>query len=230
MYFVKGNLLTKIFLFSMHHMSSPTIDALNWRYATKQYDPTRKLTPEQLDLLSEALRLSPSSFGLQPWKFIIVTDPELRTKLRAAAWNQAQITDASQVIVLCRKEGFGAADIEAFIKATAEARGQNVEDLAGYKQMMEGALLSRSAEQLAVWSSEQIYLALGVLLTACAAQDVDACPMEGFDPAQFDQILDLPAQGLRSVVVCAVGYRSENDKYASAAKVRFPKEEVIVRL
>ena len=206
------------------------LQKLNWRYATKEFDSSKKISAETLDRLLEALRLAPSSFGLQPWKFVVVENAELRQKLRAAAWNQGQITDASQVIVLCRKEGFGAADIEAFIKATAEARGQNVEDLAGYKQMMEGALLSRSAEQLAVWSSEQIYLALGVLLTACAAQDVDACPMEGFDPAQFDQILDLPAQGLRSVVVCAVGYRSENDKYASAAKVRFPKEEVIVRL
>jgi nitroreductase len=206
------------------------LQKLNWRYATKEFDSSKKIPAETLENLLEALRLAPSSFGLQPWKFVVVENAELRQKLRAAAWNQGQITDASHVIVLCRKEGFGASDIEAFIKATAEARGQNVEDLAGYKQMMEGALLPRSAEQLAVWSSEQIYLALGVLLTACAAQDVDACPMEGFDPAQFDQILDLPAQGLRSVVVCAVGYRSENDKYASAAKVRFSKEEVIVRL
>ncbi len=120
----------------MHHMSSPTIDALNWRYATKQYDSTRKLTPEQLDLLSEALRLSPSSFGLQPWKFIVVTDPELRTKLRAAAWNQTPITDASHVIVLAAKINPSDADVDEYIASVASIRGIDTTALTDYSAMI----------------------------------------------------------------------------------------------
>lgn len=206
------------------------LSKLNWRYATKGFDPAKKLSAEQFEELLEALRLAPSSFGLQPWKFVVVENAELREKLKAAAWNQPQVTDASHLIVLCRQEKVGQAEIDHFIQTTATERGQAPADLDAYKKMMEGAVLNMDAARQATWAGEQVYLALGVLLSACASADIDASPMEGFDSAQYDQILDLPGKGLRSVVICAVGYRSEDDKYASAKKIRYPKDEIIIRL
>ncbi len=206
------------------------LQKLNWRYAVKGFDAAKKVPTEQFENLLEALRLAPSSYGLQPWKFVVVENAELREKLKAAAWNQGQITDASHLLVLCRKEKIGQAEIDHFTEVTATERGQNVADLETYKKMMEGGVLGMDAARQATWAGEQVYLALGVLLSACASADIDACPMEGFDSAQYDQILDLPAKGLRSVVVCAIGYRSADDKYAMAKKVRYPKEEVFVRL
>jgi nitroreductase len=206
------------------------LQKLNWRYATKGFDPAKKLSAEQIEGLLEALRLAPSSFGLQPWKFVLVENPELRATLRGASWNQAQITEASHLIVLCRQEHMGPQEIEHFVETTAKERGQDAAELEGYKKMMEGAMSAKDEEKRAVWASEQVYLALGVLLSACAAADIDSCPMEGFDAAQYDEILDLPGKGLHAVVVCPVGFRSADDKYAMAKKVRYSKEELIVRL
>jgi nitroreductase len=206
------------------------LSKLNWRYAVKGFDATKKIPADQLENLLEALRLAPSSYGLQPWKFVVVENVELREKLKAASWGQGQTTDASHLLVLCRKESVDQAEIDRFIQTTASERGQELTELDAYKKMMEGGILSMDAARQEVWASKQVYLALGVLLSACASADIDACPMEGFDSAQYDQILDLPGKGLRSVVVCAVGYRSADDKYAMAKKVRYPKDEVIVRL
>ena len=206
------------------------LQALNWRYATKNFDATKKIPAETLELLLEAARLAPSSFGLQPWKFVLVENAELREKLKAASWGQAQITDSSSVLVLCRKEAFGESDVQAYVEETAQTRGEAVENLEGYKQMMLGALKGKDAAAMATWSAEQVYLALGVLLSAAAVNGVDACPMEGFDPAQYDEILGLKEKGLRSVVICALGYRSESDKYSSAKKVRFSKETLVIRM
>lgn len=206
------------------------LQKLNWRYATKGFDPAKKLSAEQVEGLLEALRLAPSSFGLQPWKFVLVENAELRAKLRASSWNQAQITDASHLIVLCRKDKLTQADVNAYIEATARTREQELASLDGFRDMMHGFLEAMDAEKAGIWSSKQVYIALGVLLSACAAADIDSCPMEGFDAAQYDEILDLPAKGLHAVVVCPVGFRSADDKYAMAKKVRYSKEELIVRL
>lgn len=205
------------------------LDSLNWRYATKVFDSSKKLSTEQMDALLEALRLAPSSYGMQPWKFVVVDSVELREKLKPVSWNQAQITDASHLIVLCRPDSITAQDVDRLMEATATARGIEVSSLDGYKQMVMG-VTQMSPEQQAVWASKQAYLALGVLLTAAAEMGIDACPMEGFDPAQYDEILGLNAKGLHSVVVCPVGFRSADDKYATAKKVRYPREEVVVRL
>ncbi len=205
------------------------LDALRWRYATKTFDASKKISMEAFEELLEALRLSASSYGLQPWKFVVVENPELRAKVREIAWNQGQVTDASHLIVLCRPETVTAADVDHFVQVTASTRGIDAASLDGYKQMMLGTVNGMDEEKKAVWMAKQVYLALGNLLTVCAVQGIDACPMEGFDPAKCDEILGLPALGLRSVVLCPVGYRADDDKYASLAKVRYPKEEVIVR-
>jgi len=206
------------------------LDKLNWRYATKIFDTTKKVPAEQFEMLLESLRLAPSSFGLQPWKFVVVENPEVRAQLREAAWGQAQVTDASHFIVLCRTEKIGEAEIQHFVDTTAAARGVEASTMDAYKQMMLGTVGGMSEERKALWASEQVYLALGMMLTVAAANEIDAAPMEGFDSAKFDEILGLPEKGLRSVVVCAIGYRSADDKYAEAKKVRYPLTDLVIRL
>lgn len=206
------------------------IQQLNWRYATQNFDSTKKVAPEKLALLLETLRLAPSSYGLQPWKFVLVENPELRAKLQAASWGQAKVTEASHLLVLCRLEKMGEAEVLHFVEENAKIREQDPASMEGFKQMLLGFASQMTPESYAIWASKQVYLALGMLLSACAMESVDAGPMEGFDSAQYDAILDLPSKGLRSVVVCALGYRSADDKYAHAKKVRFPKDEVTLTL
>lgn len=206
------------------------IQQLNWRYATKGYDSSKKLSAEQVALLKEVLRLSPSSFGLQPYKFVHVKNPELRAKLREVSWGQPQVTDASELFVLCRIDTIDTAYAEKFIEMTVATQGGDTANYAGLKGMIMGFVEAQTPETFAPWAEKQVYLALGNLLTSCAVMGVDASPMEGFDKAKYDEILDLPAKGLHSTVICAVGMRSAEDKYAQAKKVRYPQEELFVTL
>ena len=203
------------------------IDAMQWRYATKVFDADKKLTKEQIDLLLEALRLAPSSFGLQPWRVIVVTDPDVREKLRQAGYGQAQFTDASQVIVFAAKKDLRDSDVDEFITLTARERGGAVSDLSEYAGMMKQFLSGLSTEKRIEWASRQAYLGLGVLLATAAHEGIDACPMEGFDLSAFNEILGLEEKGLTTCVVATVGFRSETDQTALLPKVRFPKEEFI---
>lgn len=205
------------------------IQQLNWRYATKAYDASKKLSDEQMKTLKEVLQLSPSSFGLQPYKFVHVKNPELRAKLREVSWGQAQVTDASDLFVFCRIDKFNEAYIDKFVELNAKTRGQEVASLEGFKGMLMSTL-NMTPEQFAHWADKQVYLALGNLLTSCAVLGIDASPMEGFDSAKYDEILDLPAKGLHTVVICAVGTRSPEDKYAEAKKVRFPQEDLFLTI
>jgi|SRR3989344_1944496 len=204
------------------------IEDLHWRYATKKFDHSRKIPEAELHELLETLRLSPSSFGLQPWKFILVKDKKVREQLQKEAWNQAQVTEASEFIVFAVPTEFSEKDIKKYIHDTAATRKIPVESLKGYQEIMEGFLKSKSKEWIIDWSKKQAYLALGMLLMACAVKRIDACPMEGFNPAGFDTILGLDKVGLTSVVACPIGYRSKEDHHSSLSKVRFPKEEVII--
>lgn len=207
-----------------------TIEALNFRYATKAFDTNKKLTDEQLAVLTESLRLSASSYGLQPWKFFVISNPELRAQLRAAAYDQSQITDASHLIVIATYKEMTPAHIDAFFASIAETRGIPADALQGYKDMVVGSASRLSSEQAAVWNAKQGYLALGTLLTTAALEKIDACPMEGFDAAKFNEILGLDAMGLTATVICPVGFRSEEDKTAAYKKVRFAAADVIVEL
>lgn len=200
---------------------------LNWRYATKQFDPARKINPADWATLEEALLLSPSSGGLEPYKFIVITDPAARAKLRPVSYGQPQITDASHLVVFAAKKNFSAADVDAFIKHTAVTRGVPVESLAQYRDMLVGGIVQSQDEAgRDAWARNQAYIALGNLLTSAAVLGIDACPMEGFDRAQYDEILGLKAQGYASAVIATLGYRSPADKYATAPKVRFPKQQM----
>lgn len=206
------------------------LEALKWRYATKKFDAEKKLSAEQLATLKEALRLSPSSFGLQPWHFVIVENAELRTKLRAAGYDQSQITDASHLIVLTTEKNVNDALVEKYMKSIATTKNIPVEALAGFSGMLNGAIEMKDVAGAAEWAVRQVYIALGVLLTTAAVEGIDAAPMEGFDPAQFDTILGLEERGLTTRAIVAVGFRSASDEAATAPKVRYSEEELFTTL
>ena len=202
---------------------------LRRRYAVKKFDPAGKIPDAAWNALEEALVLSPSSYGLQPWKFFVVDDPALRAKLKPASWEQTQITDAHKLVVFAVKKDFGAADVERFVERVSEVRRIPSEMLDGYKKMML-ASASLPPEKVAAWLIRQVYIALGVFLTSASALGVDACPMEGFYKDQNDAILGLPAKGYHAVVVATAGVRAVDDAAASQTKVRFAKSEVIAHL
>jgi nitroreductase len=211
--------------------SKQLLEQLNWRYATKQFDSNRKISAADWATIEDALTLSPSSGGLQPWKFIVVTDPAVRAKLSPAAWGQKQITDASHLVVFASKNNFNEADVDEFLKRISVVRGAPVEALAPFREMLVGGIVKSMDEPARnAWARNQAYIALGNLLTSAALLGIDACPMEGFDRGQFDEILGLKAKGYASAVIATVGYRSSEDKYAAAPKVRFPKERLFVNV
>jgi nitroreductase / dihydropteridine reductase len=203
------------------------IEALNWRYATKKFDSSKKLSEKDLSELIEVLRLSASSFGLQLWKFVVVNNVQTREKIQAAAWNQSQIVDASNLIVLCAKNDFTEADVKEFIELNEKEKNLPAGSLKEFEDMLHGHRKSRDANSLKEWMKRQVYIALGKLLTASALKKIDACPMEGFDPVAVNKILDLDKKGYTSVVMCTLGHRSSEDKYASAKKVRYPAEKIV---
>ncbi len=213
------------------HLNNETIlEQLNWRYATKSYDATKKISDEDWETLEHSLILAPSSFGIQPYKFIVVTDQETKEKLRPAAYGQPQITDSSHLVVFTYKKVLTDADIEHFVERIAEVRGVPRETLTDYENIMKGsAKKAVDGGYVETWNSRQAYLALGFLLETAALLGIDATPMEGFDPAQFNEILGLTDYS--AVVLAAVGYRNaESDWLANLPKVRFPKEELIVKI
>ncbi len=208
--------------------NSQLLAALNWRYATKVFDPGRRIPAEIWAALEKTLVLSPSSFGLQPYRFLVVNDPALRKELLPHAWGQSQVVDASHFVVFAARTSITEAEIDDFLKRVAAARGVAVESLVGYRGMMTGMLLSKDfVPRVPHWAALQAYIALGNLMTSAALLGVDACPIEGFVPAEFDRILGLPAQGLAASVCCALGYRGAADKYATLPKVRFDRGELI---
>ncbi|HEX5009369.1 MAG TPA: NAD(P)H-dependent oxidoreductase [Planctomycetota bacterium] len=204
------------------------LERLHWRYAVKKFDPSRKIPADTWAALEEVLRLSPSSYGLQPWRFVVVQDKGLRETLRAASWNQAQITEASHMVVFAARRGIGVSDVERFVDSMVEQRGVTREALAGYARTMTGFVSAPPAHiHLDTWASRQTYIALGFFLEACALLGVDACPMEGLEPAKYDEILGLKQEGFGALCVATAGYRSAEDKYATEKKVRFPVGEVV---
>ena len=206
------------------------LEGLNWRYATKSYDPAKKVSDADWATIETALSLAPSSFGIQPYKFIVINDPAIREKLKPAAYGQTAITDASHLVAIAYKKTLTDADIEHFVERIAEVRGSTPDSLLDYENVMKGsAKRAVDGGYIETWNSRQAYLALGFLLETAALLGVDATPMEGFDPAQFNTILGLTDYSV--VVLAAVGYRdSEHDWLAPLAKVRKPDEEIIERI
>jgi nitroreductase len=198
---------------------------LQWRYATKVFDPSKKIPAQTWSAIEQSLVLTPSSFGLQPWRFVVVTDQTVKEKLRAASWGQSQVTDCSHHVVFTARRELKTDDITRFIARTAQERGVTVESLAGYQGMMNG--FQAKGYMTTEWAAKQCYIALGQLMAVCAVLGVDACPMEGFEQAQVDDILGLKAEGYTTAVCCPLGYRAASDKYPHLAKVRYPSSEVV---
>jgi len=196
------------------------IDSLNWRYACKKFDPVKKVSSEKIDFLKETIRLSPSSYGLQLYKVLIIEDAELKSILRPASWNQSQITDSSHLFVFCHYTGITKNNVEEYAQLRSEIQGKSMEETMKYIDYMYSRVGSYSSQYFDNWASKQTYIALSNLLTACAELKIDSCPIEGFEKNSYNEILGLPAQNLASSVVAAVGYRAEDEANQYNAKVR----------
>ena len=213
----------------MKHMNpADLIEILNWRYATKQFDPTKKIPSDVWEALEDALVLSPSSYGLQPWQFFVITDPSVKAALRPYSWDQSQVTDCSHHVVFASRNVIDEAFVDKYIDRIAEVRGVTPESMKFYKEMMSSDILNGPRSKwVQKWAARQVYIALGNFMTSAALLGVDTCPMEGMDPTKYDEILDLPAKGFSAVVACPAGYRAETDKYSALPKVRFDKSDLI---
>jgi nitroreductase/dihydropteridine reductase len=205
-------------------------EKLKWRAAIKKFDNTKKLTDEQLDSLLSAVQLAPSAFGLQPYKIIAVEDAAIREQLREAAYGQAQLTEASHIIVFAAETNIDTDFVNHFVEHIAKTREVGIEHLEGYKQAMLGTVDRLTEDQKIIWAHKQAYIALGVLISAAADLGIDAGAMEGFAAGKFDEILELKAKGLTTSVIAAIGFRSADDEYSKLAKVRRPKEELFIHI
>lgn len=207
------------------------IDVLKWRYATKIFDATKKIPDAEWKALEEALILSPSSYGLQPWRFTLVSDRPTLEVLKAASWNQSQVTNCSHYIVFTARTDITIGDIEHFLDRTVEVRKVSKESLNTYRDLMVGDLVNGPRhESIQNWASLQTYIALGNFMTSAALLGLDTCPMEGLNPGKYDEILKLKGTGYATLCACAVGYRAAADKYATLPKVRYPKAELIKKV
>jgi nitroreductase len=202
----------------------------NWRYATKKFDATKKVSTEDLNTLKEAVRLSSSSYGLQPYKVIIVENPELRAQLQPAAWGQSQIVEASHLFIFANDTNLGDEAIDDYLKTISITRETPIEALAGYGDFMKSTIAKLSTEAKNVWTSKQTYLALGNLLNAAAELKIDVTPMEGFVPAQVNEILGLDKLNLNASLIATVGYRHEEDATQFYKKVRKSQEDLFITL
>jgi nitroreductase len=207
------------------------VDALNWRYATKKFDPGKEIPEEHWSALEQSLVLAPSSIGLQPWKFFVVTDIGVKAQLMAASYRQSQVSDCSHFLALTTRRDIDAQHVERHIDRMAAVTGVTAESLAKFRTMtMRNLDKAQAAGTLDVWQEHQIYIALGQFMVSAAMLGIDTCPMEGIEPAKYDEILGIAGSNYATVVACAAGYRLPEDKYASIRKVRFKPEDVIVRV
>lgn len=202
----------------------------NWRYATKKFDATKKISTEDFNTIKEAIRLSSSSYGMQPYKIIVVDNPEVRAQLQPAAWGQSQIVDASHLIVFANITNFGSDDIDAILNVFTTERALPENALDGYGGFIKSKIATLPEEIKNVWTAKQTYLALGNLLNAAAELKIDVTPMEGFDPLAVNEILGLEKLGLNASLLATIGYRHEEDETQHYKKVRKSNEELFITL
>ncbi len=204
------------------------IKALNWRYATKKFDPSKKVKDEDFETLKEAVRLTATSYGLQAFKVKIISDDATKQKIAFACSNQPQITTAHHLFLFCNYTKVSATDVDNYLERISNTRSLDIEKVAPFGDYIKGALNGLEDEQLAAWTSKQTYIAMGTLLAAAGELKIDSCPMEGFDADQLNQLLDLNDKHLNVSSIVAVGYRSEDDKNQHLKKVRKSKEELFI--
>ncbi len=204
------------------------LEQLKWRYATKKFDADKKIPSDVWKVLEQSMVLAPSSFGLQPWKFFVVNNQEIRQQLLPHSWGQAQVVDASHLVVFAIKKDIDAAYVDRYVARMAEVQQVPVENLAKFAGVIKGFMEKPPYPlDLNEWSTRQVYIALGQFMTTAALLGIDTCPMEGFIPSKYDEVLRLPEQGYAAVVVCPAGYRSVEDKSAERPKIRFETQDVV---
>lgn len=215
-------------------MSNPPLEPkqalkqLHWRYATKKFDAGKIIPDSTWQTLEQSLVLSPSSFGLQPWKFFVIRNPEIRQQLLEYSWGQTPVVNASHLVVFAIKNDINDTDVDRHIQRMAEVQQTAPENLAGFAKVVKGFINKPPYPlELDSWAAKQAYIALGFFMTCAAMLEIDTLPMEGFVPAEYDRVLGLNDQGYSSVVLCAAGYRADDDKYTNNPKVRFPTDEVV---
>lgn len=202
----------------------------NWRYATKKFDVSKKITPEDLNILKEAIRLSSSSYGLQPYKVIIVENPELRAKIKPVAWGQSQITEASHLFIFANRTTIREDEVDLFFDNISKTREIPLESMDGYKNFMKGKINELSNDAVNIWNAKQTYLALGNLLNAAAELKIDVTPMEGFSPTEVNKILGLDELGLNATLIATAGYRHAEDLTQHYKKVRKSEKDLFITL
>jgi nitroreductase len=204
------------------------LNALQWRYATKAFDATKKIPADIWQTLERALVLTPTSYGLQPYRFLVINDPVKRAELLPHSWNQKQVVDASHFVVFTARTKITGTDVNKLITRTSDIRKIPAESLNFYRDLMLGDVVNGPRGKTAhEWATRQTYIALGNLMICTAVLGVDACPMEGLSPAEYDRVLGLNGSGYATVVACALGYRAATDKYASLPKVRYETKELV---
>ncbi len=204
------------------------LQQLQWRYAVKKFDPSKKIPEDVWQVLEQSLVLAPSSFGLQPWLFVVVTDSAVREQLLPHSWGQRQVVDASHLVVLAVNKNITPEYVDRYLARTAEVQGTPLEALQGFGNVIKGFIANPPAGlDLKEWATRQTYIALGQFMTSAAVLGIDTCPMEGIVPAKYDEILGLVGTDYATVVACPAGYRAADDKYATKPKVRFPASEVV---
>lgn len=207
-----------------HHQ---ILNQLNWRYATKRFDPKRKISFQDWQTLSESLRLAPSSYGLQPWKYILVQTPELRQRLQAVSRNQSQVTECSHFVVICFQKYLTEKYIQKHISNIAETRNVSLESLSEYQKGAINSLIhGPRAKSIGFWAQRQAYIGMGFLMMTASLLEIDTCPMEGIEPTAYEEILGLQGSEYGVVAAVAIGYRSADDKYSKTKKVRFSHDQI----
>lgn len=206
---------------------NPIIEALNWRYATKKFDATKTISHTHLSALLESIRLSPSSYGLQPFKVFVVQNQATREQIKSAAYNQTQVTDASHLLVFAAQKSVSTKDVDAYMNNVATTRKVTLDQVQGFGDYIKNSIEPLSPEKFLVWNEKQCYIALGMLLHTAAQLKIDSTPMEGFEKEKVDDILDFKNQNLTTTLICPLGYRHKDDKNQWQAKVRKPKEQLI---
>jgi nitroreductase / dihydropteridine reductase len=207
-----------------------SVKALKWRYATKKFDPDKILPAEKIDILKRTFNLTATSYGLQPLKLVVVQNKEIQEQLMSASYNQKQIGTASHVFVICIEKSVGKDFIEKHFKTVQDIRKTPDEILDPFREFLIGSFEKKPVDEVKIWATHQAYLVLGTLLTVCAVEEIDSCPMEGFEPLKYNEILKLNDHNLEAVLALPVGYRAQDDFFSELEKVRRPLEETVIEL
>ena len=204
------------------------IENLKWRYAVKKFDSERQLSATQINTLKKAFNLTATSYGLQPLKLIVIQNKEIQKELVAHSWNQSQVLDASHLLVICVPKKYTTEEVSSYFNLAQKIRNTPDEIINPFKKFLTAEIEKKTQEELLIWNKNQAYLALGNLLTVCALENIDSCPMEGYVPDKYDEILDLDCRNLTSVLVLPAGFRAEDDYMKDLKKVRKDMDEVVI--